>query len=83
MKKQSTSRSAFFSVILAVIILGAIFRGANGVTYTVSRSWTDGIGTASLVGTVDVPLGNYTIMNSGADPFTNVSLTLTVNGNSA
>jgi hypothetical protein len=83
MKKQSTSRSAFFSVIFAVIILVAIVHGANGVTYSVSRSWTDGIGTANLVGTVDVPLGNYTIMNGGAAPFTNVSLTLTLNGSSA
>ena len=71
------------SIILAVIILVAIVHGANGVTYSVSRSWTDGIGTANLVGTVDVPLGNYTIMNGGADPFTNVSLTLTLNGISA
>src|SRR4030095_3331948 len=71
------------SIILAVIILVAIVHGANGVTYSVSRSWTDGIGTANLVGTVDVPLGNYTIMNGGADPFTNVSLTLTLKGPSA
>jgi len=78
MKKTNSPCCA--SVILAFIILVAIVHGANGVTYTVNRSWTDGIGTASLVGTVDVPLGDYTIMNRGADPFTNVSLTLTLNG---
>jgi hypothetical protein len=29
---------------------------------------------------VDVPLGDYTIMNSGPSPFTNVALTMTING---
>jgi len=78
MKKTNNPCGA--SVILAVIILLAIVHGANGVTYTVDRSWTDGVGTASLVGTVDVALGNYTIMNGGVDPFMNVNLTLTLNG---
>ena len=76
---RKTNSPCGASVILAVIILVAIVHGANGVTYIVSRLWTDGIHTASLVGTVDVPLGNYTIINGAADPFTNVSLTLTLN----
>jgi hypothetical protein len=50
---------------------------ANAITYDVSRSW--GGGSASLIGTVDVALGSYTIVNNGADPIMNVSLTLTVN----
>lgn len=54
-------------------------RSAEAATYDVNLSFTGG-GTASLVGTVDLPLGNYTIMNGAPDPFTAVNLTLTVNG---
>ncbi|TRU30456.1 MAG: PEP-CTERM sorting domain-containing protein [Microcystis aeruginosa Ma_QC_B_20070730_S2] len=50
-------------------------------TFNVNRSWSGGGGTASLVGTVDVPVGSYTIQNGTPNPFTNVNLTLTVNGN--
>ncbi|TRU94088.1 MAG: PEP-CTERM sorting domain-containing protein [Microcystis wesenbergii Mw_QC_B_20070930_S4] len=50
-------------------------------TFNVNRSWSDGSDTASLVGTVDVPLGSYTIQDGAPNPFTNVNLTLTVNGN--
>ena len=53
----------------------------NATFYDVSRSWSDGSGgTASLIGSVDIALGSYTIMNNGPSPFTNVSLTLIVNG---
>ncbi|MEO7723725.1 MAG: VPDSG-CTERM sorting domain-containing protein [Chthoniobacterales bacterium] len=48
-------------------------------TYDVNRSWTGG-GSASLIGTVDVAAGSYTIMNGGPNPFMNVNLTLTING---
>jgi hypothetical protein len=50
-------------------------------TFNVNRSWSDASGTASLVGTVDVPVGSYTIQNGTPNPFTNVNLTLTLNGN--
>ncbi|RPH89655.1 MAG: PEP-CTERM sorting domain-containing protein [Chroococcales cyanobacterium metabat2.561] len=50
-------------------------------TFNVNRSWSQGSDTASLVGTVDVPVGSYTIQNGTPNPFTNVNLTLTVNGN--
>ncbi|NCQ96525.1 MAG: PEP-CTERM sorting domain-containing protein [Microcystis wesenbergii Mw_QC_S_20081001_S30D] len=53
---------------------------ATAVTFTVNRSWS-GSATASLVGTVDVPVGSYTIQNGTPNPFTNVNLILTVNGN--
>jgi hypothetical protein len=52
---------------------------AAAATYDVNLSFTGG-GTASLVGTVDLPIGNYTIMNGAPNPFTAVNLTLTVNG---
>jgi len=53
---------------------------ATAVTFTVNRSWSNGSNNASLVGTVDVPVGSYTIQNGTPNPFTNVNLTLTVNG---
>jgi len=54
---------------------------AKAITYTVNRSWSSGSDNASLVGTVDVPIGSYTINSTGTpNPFTNVNLTLTVNG---
>ncbi|NCS48254.1 MAG: PEP-CTERM sorting domain-containing protein [Microcystis aeruginosa BK11-02] len=54
---------------------------ATAVTFTVNRSWSSGSNNASLVGTVDVPVGSYTIQNGTPNPFTNVNLILTVNGN--
>ncbi len=55
---------------------------AKAVTFTVNRSWSQSGNNASLVGTVDVPIGSYTINSTGTpNPFTNVNLTLTVNGN--
>ena len=70
-------RKVFASVLAALTII-VIASSARAITYQVNQSW--GGGTATLVGTVDVAIGNYTIMNGGAAPFTNVMLTLTVNG---
>lgn len=53
---------------------------APAAQYLVNRSWTDGVGIASLAGTVDVPIGSYAISNGAPNPFTAVNLTLTVNG---
>jgi hypothetical protein len=50
-------------------------------TFNVNRSWSSGSDTASLVGTVNVPVGSYTIQDGTPNPFTNVNLILTVNGN--
>jgi hypothetical protein len=47
--------------------------------YSVNRSWNDGANTASLVGTVSLPQGSYTITNGTPNPFTAVNLTLTAN----
>src|SRR4051794_38596284 len=52
---------------------------ARAVTYVVNRSFTNGASTATLTGTLDVPIGDYIIQNSSASPFTNVNLSLTVN----
>jgi hypothetical protein len=56
-------------------------------TYYVNRSFTDGMNTATLIGTLDIPEGIWTIMNAapgpgGPSPFTSVNLTLTVDDTS-
>lgn len=65
--------------LLAAILLVSIGR-TEAVIYTVDRSWTDVIFPCSLTGTVDIPLGTYTIENRGASPFTSIDLTLGANG---
>ena len=74
-------RVAFFAVAIAgSVLINA--DSATAATYVVNRSWSGPGGTASLLGTVDLPLGNYTIMNGAPSPFTAINLTLTVNGTS-
>ena len=87
--KITTAKSlvgSLFAVALTALTM-TITPSANATLYNVSRSWSEegcdgcgGGGSASLVGTVDVALGSYTIMNNGPSPFTSVSLTLIVNG---
>src|ERR1700730_7615215 len=72
--------SRLFFLAAAMVIFALIdARSAGAATYNVNLSFSGG-GTASLVGTVDLPLGNYTIMNGAPHPFTAGNLTLTVNG---
>jgi len=81
--KIPTAKSLVGSLFAVVLIACTmtIVPSVNAIFYDVSRSWSDGFGgTASLTGTVDVPLGSYTIMNNGPSPFTSVSLMLSVNG---
>ena len=81
--KITTAKSLVGSLFAVALIAWTmtIAPSANAIFYDVSRSWSDGSGgNASLVGTVDVAFGSYTIMNNGPSPFTSVSLTLTVNG---
>ena len=75
---QALSQS-FTGAICAGVVL-SITSSAQAQIYSVNRSFTDGFNTATLIGTVDIPLGNYTIQNYGASPFTSVNLTLTVGG---
>src|SRR5690242_5644873 len=68
---------------LAILVVWAVWIGAPSAladTYTVNRLFSDGVDTATLVGTVDIAEGNYTITNGGSSPFTAISLTLTANG---
>jgi hypothetical protein len=77
-----TIRKLQLAVIAAATVIAAmIASSAQATLYDVNRSFTDGSSSASLTGTVNIPLGSYTIdANSSAWPFTAVNLTLTVNG---
>jgi hypothetical protein len=81
MKSSKPLLPAFAAFIAAATL--ALAPSANAVSYDVLRSWTDGIGgTGSLSGTVDIPLGDYSISTPDPSPFTNVNLTMILNGGS-
>ena len=67
-----------FAITLAVGLLTGGMNASADVIYNVDRAWSN----ATLVGTVDVELGNYSIQNQGAHPFNAVNLVLTVGGTS-
>ena len=75
----STSARVRILTLTVMVVLGALFP-AMATRYKVIRAWTGAGGSASLAGTVDVPIGSYTIMNGTPSPFTAVNLALTVNG---
>jgi hypothetical protein len=70
----------------ATVLAGLALLAASGPAfadiYNVNRSFSDGVNSATLTGTVDVSEGSYAIVNGGASPFNSVNLTLTVNGTS-
>ena len=74
MKAWSTSAGVL------VLIVSLSTSAARADLYAVNRSWSGTGGNASLVGTVDLPQGSYTIVNATPNPFTAVNLTMTVNG---
>lgn len=55
---------------------------AMAVTFNVARTLTDGTNNASLTGTVDIEVGNYTLIDGSPNPFTAVNLTMTSDGDS-
>ena len=67
---------------LCFVITSMVSNSSQAEVYGVNRTFTEGITTASLVGTVNVPLGHYVIQNTAPNPFTAVNLTLTVNAGS-
>lgn len=46
--------------------------------YVINRSISNGASVATLVGTLDIPIGSYLIENESESPFTDVDLTMTV-----
>lgn len=70
-------------LLIATLFISALnVSDSQAVVYRVDRTFTDGFLTATLTGTVDVPLGNYVIQNAAPNPFSAVNLTLTVDANS-
>ncbi|MEA5576090.1 hypothetical protein [Anabaena sp. UHCC 0451] len=58
---------------------------SKALTFNVNQSWTGSFAgngnVATLTGTVDIPVGNYTRNNGNqSSPFTGVNLTLNING---
>jgi hypothetical protein len=70
--------------LLAVTLISASLVASNSlaVVYRVDRSFSSGMSTATLKGTVSLPEGYYDIQNSTPNPFTAVNLTLTVDASS-
>ena len=66
--------------LLAITVALVTPRSALATFYTVNRSFSQNGNIATLVGTVGVANGSYTIENSSPSPFTSVNLTLTVAG---
>jgi hypothetical protein len=73
---------AWLAAILAALAYFAVTPHAAATIYLVDRSFAGSGGSAHLTGTLEIPLGNYTIMNQGASPFLAVNLMLEVNGTS-
>ena len=68
-------RFAFMLIVTAT--LGLVAPSATMAdTYFVQRAWSN----ATLTGTMELPMGNYTITNRIPAPFTSIHLTLSVNG---
>ena len=70
-----STRKWIIQAVTAIVAMAA-GSGAQATLYEVNRSF----GQASLMGTLDIPLGSYTIQNASQSPFTSVNLILTVNG---
>jgi hypothetical protein len=68
-------RSELLTILTATLGLVAPSRTMADL-YFVHRVWSN----ATLTGTLQLPEGNYTIMNQSPAPFTAVNLTLSVNG---
>ena len=68
--------------LLAVAIVAMNPNHAPAATYFFNTFFRDINSTAALSGTLEIPIGNYTIRNSGPSPFESVDLTLTVRAGS-
>jgi hypothetical protein len=68
------------SLVVALLSASLVTSSAQAVVYEVNRSFTEGSLLATLTGTVSVTLGNYVIQNAAPNPFTDVNLTMHVDG---
>jgi hypothetical protein len=81
---EDSSMNTIKKLTLGSIVLGASLLAtaltadqSQALTYNVNRSWSDGFNNASLSGTVDIPVGNYTLTQGFSNPFTSIALSLT------
>lgn len=65
-------------LVAALVTASIVTSSTNAAVYAVNRSFSNGLHTATLTGTVSLPVGYYDIQNSTPNPFTAVNLTLTV-----
>jgi hypothetical protein len=72
----------YYIIFFLLLVVSWHTSHAQSLVYTVNRSFSDGVNVATLNGTVEIPVGNYIIQNSGPSPFTAVNLALTVQGSS-
>ncbi len=66
----------YISILIASTAL--FVHQSHAEAYVVNRSISNGASVATLVGTLDIPIGSYLIENEGESPFTDVNLTMTV-----
>lgn len=65
-------------LVLALVTASIVASISQAAVYEVDRSFSSGLHTATLTGTVSLPVGYYDIQNGMPNPFTAVNLTLTV-----
>jgi hypothetical protein len=65
-------------LVLALVTASTLTSSSQAAVYKVDRSFSTALHTATLTGTVSLPVGYYDIQNGTPNPFTAVDLTLTV-----
>ena len=75
--KLPSSLRRLLSVVSACVVVSAGASRASALTYSVNQLISDGITSATVTGTIDVALGDYTFTD-GDSPFSSVNLLLTI-----
>jgi hypothetical protein len=65
-------------LVVCVAATSMVASAAQAILYNVNRTFTDGVSTATLIGTIEIPTGHYTIENASVSPFIAVDLTIGV-----
>lgn len=67
-------------LVLGVAVASMIASSAQATRYKVYRSFTTNDLTAELTGTLDIPIGHYVLEHNSPSPFTDLNLTVNMNG---
>lgn len=73
----SSSLRRLLAVVSACVVVTVGASRASALTYTVNQLISDGTLSATVTGTIDVGLGDYTLTDGGT-PFSSVNLLLTI-----